>query len=165
MIHKTIKDQIKDALRAKDTIRLDTLRGLNALFMNELLMGATGKAQGADKSQEANAEFISDDKALALIKRSVKQRKDSIEQFTKGGREDLASKERAELAILESFMPTMMTRDDIKIVAKMRIDALKASGTLDPKSSGKIVGTIMKELAGKADGVDVKVVVEELLKA
>lgn len=152
MIHKTIKEQIKDALRAKDTIRLDTLRGLNALFMNEMLIG---KAEGG--------EFISDDKALALIKRSVKQRKDSIEQFSKGGREDLVNKEKAELVILESFMPAMMSRNEIMIVAKTRIEAIKASGTIDPKASGKIVGMIMKELAGKADGMDVKGVVEELL--
>ncbi|MEI6397034.1 MAG: GatB/YqeY domain-containing protein [Candidatus Taylorbacteria bacterium] len=158
MIHKIIKDQIKDALRAKDTIRLDTLRGLNALFMNDLLMSSPGaKTQGAD------GEFISDDKALALIKRSAKQRKDSIDQFTKGGREDLVAKEQAELAILESFMPTLMTRDQIMLVAKVRIDSIKASGTIDPKASGKIVGMIMKELAGKADGMDVKAVVEELL--
>ena len=140
------------ALRAKDTIRLDTLRGLNALFMNEMLIG---KAEGG--------EFISDDKALALIKRSVKQRKDSIEQFSKGGREDLVNKEKAELVILESFMPAMMSRNEIMIVAKTRIEAIKASGTIDPKASGKIVGMIMKELAGKADGMDVKGVVEELL--
>ncbi len=151
MIHKTIKEQIKEALRARDTIRLDTLRGLNALFMNDLL------------TSNSKDEFVTDDKALALIKRSVKQRKDSIEQFTKGGREDLASKEKSELAILESFMPALMDREQIKIVAKVRIDAIKASGTVDPKASGKIVGMIMKELAGKADGTDVKAVVDELL--
>jgi uncharacterized protein YqeY len=155
MIHKDIKEQIKEALRAKDTIRLDTLRGLNALFMNELLNGKAGPT---------NSEFVSDDVAISLIKRSVKQRKDSIEQFTKGGREDLASKEKTELAILESYMPSMMSKDEIKIVAKMRIDAIKASGTIDPKSTGKIVGQIMKELAGKADGADVKAVVEEVLR-
>ncbi len=151
MIHKNIKEQIKDALRSRDTIRLDTLRGLNALFMNDLLASGT------------TGEFITDDKALALIKRSVKQRKDSIEQFTKGGREDLVSKEQAELKILESYMPTLMGRDEIKLVARIRIDSIKASGTIDPKASGKIVGMIMKELAGKADGTDVKAVVEELL--
>ncbi len=160
MIHKIIKDQIKDALRAKDIIRLDTLRGLNALFLNEIL---TGKATPVGEKSGSEGEFISDDKALALIKRSVKQRKDSIDQFRKGGREDLVSKEQEELAILESFMPAMMGRDQIKLVAKMRIDAIKASGTIDPKASGKIVGMIMKELAGKADGMDVKAVVEELL--
>ena len=70
MIHSTIKEQIKEALRAKDTIRLETLRGLNALFMNELMTSAA--------TTGTSGEFISDDKALALIKRSVKQRKDSI---------------------------------------------------------------------------------------
>ena len=152
MLHKTIKDQIKEALRAKDTIKLETLRGLNALAMNELM------------SSGSSEEFLPDDKMLALIKKSSKQRKDSIEQFTKGGREDLVSKERAELSILESFLPKMMPRQEVMIVAKQRIDAMKSAGTLDPKVVGKITGMIMKELAGKADGADVKSVVEELLK-
>ncbi len=154
-LHETIKNQIKDALRAKDTIRLDTLRGLNALFLNEMISGKAVQIPGT--------EFIPDDKALALVKRSVKQRKDSIEQFEKGGRTDLAKKEKEELAILESFMPSLMTREEIKLVAHQRVDAIKAGGNFDPKSSGKIVGMIMKELAGKADGNDVKSVVEELL--
>jgi uncharacterized protein YqeY len=153
-LHQTIKDQIKDALRAKDTIRLDTLRGLNALFQNEML---ANQASGG-------SEFLADDKVLPLIKRSVKQRKDSIEQFEKGGRTDLAAKEKSELAILESFLPAMMTREAIKIVAKQRIDALKSQGQFDVKASGKLTGMIMKELAGKADGSDVKAVIEELIK-
>jgi len=151
MIHKIIKDQIKEALRAKDAIRLETLRGLNALFMNEMI------------ASSSTDEYLQDDKVTPLIKRSIKQRKDSIEQFQKGGRQDLVVKEQEELAILEAFMPSMMSRDEIKLVAHSRIEALKASGTIDPKSSGKIVGMIMKELAGKADGMDVKIVVEELL--
>jgi hypothetical protein len=160
-LHQTIKEQIKDALRNKDTIRLDTLRGLNALALNELL---ASKAPAAAKAA-GGEEFVSDDKMLALIKRSVKQRKDSIEQFTKGNREDLASKERAELGILEAFMPTMMSKEEVKIVAKMRIDAMKSQGNFDPKAGGKITGMIMKELAGKADGTDVKAAVDEILGA
>lgn len=152
MLHETIKNQIKDALRAKDTIRLETLRGLNALFLNEML------------TSNVTGEFLPDDKVLALIKRSVKQRKDSIEQFTKGGRTDLADKEKAELKILESFMPSMMSREEIKIVVRTRIDTLKSQGTFDPKASGKITGMIMKELVGKADGSDVKAVVEEMMR-
>lgn len=151
-IHETIKNQIKEALRAKDAIRLETLRGLNALALNDLLSG------------NLQADFLPDEKMLALIKRSVKQRKDSIEQFTKGGRIDLASKEQTELAILESFMPAMMTYEQIKIIAHQRIDALKSQGTFDPKAGGKITGMIMKELSGKADGNDVKRAVEELTK-
>lgn len=151
-LHETIKNQIKDALRAKDTIRLDVLRGLSALFLNEMSLGTT------------TGEFLPDEKVLALIKRSVKQRKDSIEQFTKGGREDLATKEKAELSILESFMPSMMSREEIKIIASQRIEALKSAGTFDAKAGGKVTGMIMKELAGKADGTDVKAVVDELMK-
>ena len=152
-LHQTIKEQIKEALRAKDTIRLDTLRGLNALFMNEML------------TANVSDEYLSDEKVLPLIKRSVKQRKDSIEQFDKGGRKDLADKERAELVILESFLPSMMSRDEIKVIVHSRIDALKSAGTFDPKSGGKVTGMIMKELAGKADGADVKAVVDEAIKS
>ena len=152
MLHKTIKDQIKEALRAKDSIRLDTLRGLNALFMNELI------------AQKSSEEFLTDDKAVPLVKRSVKQRKDSIEQFEKGGRKDLADKEKSELVILESYLPQTMTRDAIRAAIEPKIAAMKSSGTFDPKSAGKITGMIMKELAGKADGTDVKAVVDELFK-
>ncbi len=156
-LHQTIKEQIKDALRAKDTIRLDALRGLNALALNELL-ASKNPAGGI------NEAFLSDGKILALIKRSVKQRRDSIEQFTAGGREDLVIKEKAELKILEAFMPAMMSKEEIKIVVRSRIDAMKSQGALDPKSAGKLVGMLMKELAGKADGADVKAAVDELFK-
>ena len=152
MLHQTIKDQIKDALRAKDTMHLETLRSLNALILNEML------------SQGVAGEFLPDDKVMPLVKRSVKQRRDSIDQFTKGGRQDLVEKEQAELAILESYLPAMMSRQEIKIVASGRIEKLKVDGAFDPKAAGKITGMIMKELAGKADGNDVKAVVEELLK-
>ncbi len=152
-LHETIKNQIKDALRAKDTIRLETLRGLNALFMNDLF------------TANPSGEYLPDDKVLAIIKRSVKQRKDSIEQFTKGGREDLASKERHELTLLESFLPSMMPYEEVKIIVHQRIETLKAQGTFDPKASGKLVGMLMKELTGKADGADVKKAIEEVLKS
>ncbi|MGC9605697.1 MAG: GatB/YqeY domain-containing protein [Minisyncoccia bacterium] len=155
MIHQTIKEQIKDALRAKDTIRLETLRGLNALCQNELLSAKVPAGQA----------FLPDEAVLALIKRSVKQRKDSIEQFGKGGRDDLVEKEKAELKILESYLPQMMTRAEIAVVAKARVEKLKSEGTFDPKAGGKMTGMIMKELAGRADGADVKAVVDELMEA
>jgi len=152
-LHQTIKEQIKDALRAKDTIRLDTLRGLNALALNEMMSGNIA------------GDFLADDKVMALIKRSVKQHKDSIEQFEKGGRTDLVSKEKSELIILESFMPAMMSLDEVRIIVRTRIDALKSQGTFDPKATGKIVGMLIKELAGKADGMMVKQAIDELVSA
>lgn len=151
MIHENIKKGITDSLRAKDSLRLEVLRGLNALCINELI--ASGSSE----------PFITDEKVLSLVKKSAKQRKDSIEQFEKGGRSDLVAKEKAELDILNEFLPSLMTRPEITIIAKQRIDALKANGSFDPKSGGKITGMIMKELAGKADGSDVKAVVEEIM--
>lgn len=144
-IHETIKKQIVDAMRAKDSIKLDTLRGLTALFSNELI------AKGNPNP------YIDDEGALTLIKRSVKQHKDSIEQFEKGGRNDLAEKEKAELKILEVFLPQMMSKDEIRKV-------VESKGAIDKAKLGQFMGMIMKELKGKADGADVKEVVEGMVK-
>lgn len=148
-MHETIKKQIVEAMRSKDALRLEVLRGLQALFSNELI---------AKKSSEP---FLKDEDVLAIIKRSVKQRKDSIEQFEKGGRNDLAKKEKAELAILEAFLPATMSKEEIKKVIKGRMGT---SGPMDKAKIGQFIGMMMKELKGKADGADVKAVVDELVK-
>jgi uncharacterized protein YqeY len=154
-LHETIKNQIKEALRAKETLKLDTLRGLNALFQNEML---------TNKTLDPKNEFLPDDKVLALIKRSVKQRQDSIRQFEIGKRLDLAEKERAELSILESFLPKGASTDEIMTIAKRIIEEQMKSGAFDAKkSAGKLTGLVMKELAGRADGNDVKTVLEKLI--
>lgn len=146
-LHEEIKKQIIDALRAKEALKLETLRSLTALFSNELI------AKGSP------AQFIDDESALTMIRRSVKQHKDSIEQFDKGGRKDLSDKERAELVFLEVFLPQMMSKADIKKIAQ---DKIKKEGVPDAKKMGQFIGGLMKELKGKADGADVKEVVEGL---
>ncbi|MDP3962637.1 MAG: GatB/YqeY domain-containing protein [bacterium] len=148
-MHETIKNQIKEAMRSKDTLRLEVLRGLQALFSNELL------------AKKSNEPVLKDEDVIAIIKRSVKQRKDSIEQFEKGGRSDLADKERAELKILEEFLPASMGRDEIRKVVESK---LESEGHLDKTKMGQFMGTIMKELKGKADGSDVKAVIDEVVK-
>ncbi len=149
-IHENIKKQIVEAMRAKDSIRLDTLRGLIALFSNELI------------AQKSSEPFLNDEGSLTLIKRSVKQHKDSIEQFEKGNRKDLAEKEKAELKILETFLPQSMSRDEIKKIAEAKISSM--GGSIEKSKVGQFVGVLMKELKGKADGADVKAVVDELMK-
>ena len=146
-MHNKIKNDIKDAMRAKDSIRLETLRGLSAAFINELLK----------KPKDAS---LSDDEVVAVIRRAVKQRKDSIEQFEKGGRKDLADKEKAELVILESYLPKLMSREEIEKFVK---DKIAGGMTFDKAKIGQFMGAIMKELKGKADGADVKAVIEELV--
>jgi uncharacterized protein len=144
-LKEQIKSQIKEAMLAKDTVRLGVLRGLSAAFMSEEI--AKGKND------------LTDEETLAVIKRAVKQRKDSIEQFTKGGRPELAETETAELKILETFLPQTMSKDEIKKVAEAKKTQLNVT---DKSKLGALVGAVMKELKGKADGGDVKEVVESL---
>jgi uncharacterized protein YqeY len=102
---------------------------------------------------------VSDDMAMAILKRLAKQRKDSIEQFTKGGRPELAEKEAAELVILEAYLPQMASREEIEKVARAKKEEL---GVADASGAGKLMGAIIKEFAGRADGGDVKAVVQAL---
>ncbi len=151
-LHQTIKEQIKDAMRAKDTVRLGVVRGLVTGFMNELVA-----------TKRMPQEELKDEEVLSVISRAVKQRKDSIEQFTKGGRADLADNEKAELAVLETYLPTQMSRDEVVAIAKAKIAELGIAPEALSGKIGMLMGTLMKELKGKADGDVVKNVVEELL--
>jgi len=148
MIQENIKNELKKAMLAKDTVRMTVLRDLISKFTNELV------AKG-HKPQDP----ISDDDALTVIKRAVKQRKDSIEQFTAGGRNDLADSEQSELAILETFLPKMMSEDEIRKIAEAKKAAL---GVTDKTKLGILIGAVMKETKGTADGGVVKSVVESL---
>lgn len=147
-MHSKIQEQIKDAMRARDQIRLTTLRGVLASFTNEAV---ALKRTPQDK--------LSDNEAVAVIRRLVKQRKDSIEQFEKAGRQELADAEKIEMKILEEFLPAQMSEEKIREIAKIKIDAM--GGTKE--KVGIIVGAVMKECAGQADGAVVKRVIEELL--
>ena len=149
-IHQQIKEQIKEAMKAKDTVRLGVVRGLVASFTNELVA-----------MKRMPTDELTDEEVLNVIRRAVKQRKDSIEQFTKGGRTDLADTEKAELSILETYLPAQMSQDDVMAIAKAKMAEL---GVTDASKKGLFMGALMKELKGKADGGIVKEVVDELLK-
>ena len=135
-------------MKAKDEVRLMVLRGLTAAFTNELV--ATNRKP---------TDPLPDEDALNVIRRMVKQRKDSIEQFRKGGREDLVSREEAEQKILETYLPQMMSREEIEPIVKAKIAEMQA----DKSKAGILMGAVMSELKGKADGKMVKDVVESLL--
>ena len=148
-IHETLKQSIPDALRAHDEVRLRTLRSLVTAMTNEVV----AKKRKPD-------EFLTDEEVIAVLKRAANQRKDSIEQFEKASRADLAEPEKAELAIIESYLPAMMSREEIEKIAKAKMSELNISSKTD---AGKFTGALMKELKGKADGGDVKAVVDNLL--
>ncbi len=148
-IHETLKKSIPDAMRAHDEVRLRTLRSLVTLMTNEVV----AKKRKPD-------EFLTDDEALAVLKRAANQRKDSIEQFEKASRLDLVEPEKAELALIETYLPALMSRDEIEVVVRAKMAELSVSSKTE---AGKFTGIIMKELKGKADGVTVKMVVDNLL--
>lgn len=149
MLQQKIKDQIKDAMRAKDELRKEVLRGILTAFVNELVA-----------QRRMPQDTLEDDACLAVLKRLVKQRKDSAEQFEKGNRPELAEKEKKELLIIEEFLPKAMSREDIKVIAVKKQAEL---GAVDRSKMGQFIGAVMKECKGAADGNDVKAVVEELL--
>lgn len=134
----------------KDALRLSVVRGLVAAFTNELV------AKGRKPIGE-----LTDEEALSVIRRAVKQRKDSIEQFKAGGRQDLVDAESAELSVLQKYLPQMMGRDEIKKVAEAKKREL---GITDKAKLGQFVGMLMSQLKNKADGATVREVAESLFQ-
>ncbi len=148
-LHTKIREELKEAMKAHDAIKLRTVRSMLTAFTNELV--ATGRTPQTP---------LDDAGVLAVIKRLAKQRKESITQYEAGGREDLAVVEREELVVLESYLPQMMSREEIRPIVEAKIAEM---GTPDKSKMGMLIGSLMKELQGKADGADVKAVVEEVV--
>lgn len=149
MLTKQIRDDMVAAMKAKDALKVQTLRGALSSFTNELV------SKGRKPTEE-----LTDDEAVAVLKRLAKQRKDSIEQFTKGNRPELAEKESGELAIIEAYLPQSAPREEIEKVARAKMMEL---GVTDAAGMGKLTGAVMKEFAGRADGADVQAVLKSLL--
>lgn len=147
-LHENIHNLIKESLKAGDKVRLEVMRGLSAAFTNELV--ATGHTP---------QEMLSDEQAIAVITRLAKQRKDSIEQFTKGGRLDLVEEEKGQLEILSEFLPKLMEKAEVEEFVKNRMVVFE---TVDATKKGMFMAALMKDLKGKADGAMVKEVVDRL---
>ncbi len=144
-----LKDQItadmKDAMRAKDALRLGAIRMLLAAI----------KQKEVDERIEPTDTIV-----LAIIEKSIKQRKDSIAQFTTAGRQDLIDQEQAELKVLEVYMPAQMSSVEIAAaVAQTKAD----TGAAGPQDMGKLMGALKAKLAGKADMTQVSAAVKAAL--
>ena len=148
MTQNELKEQLKDAMRAKDATRLSVIRGIMTAVTNELV----AKSKGPDGT-------LSDDEMLSVITRAAKQRKDSIQQFEEGGRPELAEQEKAELAILQTMLPAQMSQAEIEAAAKAKAAEM---GVADKSGANQLMGALMKDLKGKADGNDVKAVVDSM---
>ncbi len=147
-LQEKIKADMIQSMKDKSADKTNVLRGLLSAFTSELM----NKGKKPD-------EAISDEGATTVIMRAVKQRKDSIDQFTKGGRADLATSETAELAIIEGYAPKLMAVEEITALAQAKKAEL---GITDKSKMGQLMSALMKDLKGKADGADVKKAVEGL---
>ena len=145
-LRERLRDDLKDAMRARDAVRRDTIRLVEAALKN-----AEIEKRGAQ---------LSDQDVQAILQRQVKQRHDSIEQYEQVNRSDLADAERAELAVIEAYLPQQMSREAIEAAARAAIEQLGASG---PGDRGKVMGKLMPQLRGQADGATVNAVVSDLL--
>jgi len=149
----TLKDKIgndlKLAMKSGDKLRLETLRSLRAVLMEKEIERRGPDFKGLLPEDE-----------LAAVSTAAKKRRESIEQFEKGGREDLAQQERAELKIIQEYLPKQMSGDEVKAHVHEVITSTGASGQ---KDFGKVMPLVMKELKGKADGRVIQEIVKELL--
>lgn len=171
MTQSELREEIKNAMRGHEEVRLSVLRGLLSACTNELV------AKGKRPTDE-----MSEDDVMALVRRGAKQRRDSIEQFSKGGRNDLVVKEKAELAILEAMLPAQMARDEVEKLAKVKAAELgilnyaasavgrtesasgetKSANASASQRKNQLMSALMKDLKGLADGTVVKQVVDNL---
>jgi len=149
-LHTDIKSQMIEAMKAREATKLGVIRGLLSSFTNE----------NVSKKRKPDEE-LSDEEVLGVIGRAVKQRKDSIEQFEKGGRADLAESEKVELAILETYLPAQMSREEISAYVKNKVESEKP----EKDKKNQFMGMIMKELKGKADGMVVKETIDSIFSA
>ncbi len=147
-IHENLKKEIPDAMRAKDEVKLRTLRSLVTAMTNEVV----------NKKRKPD-EFLADDEALAVLKRAANQRKDSIEQFEAAGRTELAEPEKLELAIIQGYLPAQMSEEEVKAAVTAKAAEL---GVTTKADANKLIGALMKDLKGQADGALVKQAVDNL---
>lgn len=142
----TLNDDIKTAMKSKDKDTLSVLRMLKAAIQNE---------------QIKTSRDLDGEEELTVLSREMKQRRDSLSEFEKAGRDDLADKVKIEITIVEKYMPKQLSEEEIRQVVQM---AINKTGATSPKEFGKVMSAVMPEVKGKADGNQVNAIVKELLQ-
>jgi uncharacterized protein YqeY len=145
-LENTINEAIKTAMRAKDKVALDSLRAVKSQI--QLL-----------KTETLGAE-VSAEQEIAILQRMVKQRKDSYEQFSAQGRNDLAEVEEAQMKIIEQFLPKQLSAEELETEMK---NIIAETGAESMKDLGKVMGTASKSLAGRSDGKSISEMAKKLL--
>ena len=142
-----LQEELKAAMKAKDKATLTGLRNIIGKL----------KAQRIDKGED-----LTDQECIQILQSSVKQLKDSIEQYEKGGRDDLAEVEAFELKLIEKYLPEKLSEEEIRISVQKTI---KSTGAKSMQDMGRVMGSVMKNLAGAVDGKVVQKIVQEKLSS
>ena len=146
MLEKKIAKNLKAALKEGDKVKVSVLRMLVSAINN--------------KKIEARVQEMDDDNVLGTIQKTVKQHKESIEKFSEGGREDLVDKEKAEMAVLEEYLPEPISVEELE---KMVVESIAATGAASPADMGKVMNDVMGKVKGAADGKLISGMVKEKL--
>jgi uncharacterized protein YqeY len=147
MLKERIENDLRQAQKEKEKTTVSTLRMLNAAILNAEIAAMRKKFQDED--------------VMTVIRQEVKKYKDSIEEYKKGEREDLVKKEEEELKILMKYLPAELSEEEIRKIVEEKVNELGASG---PGDFGKVMGAVMKEIAGRAGGDKVGKIVKEMLE-
>lgn len=147
-LQEQIRNDLKDAMRAGDAMKRDVLRMLESAVKNTAI------------EKKLERDVIDDAVVLETIRRAVKQRKDSIEQYEQGGRADLADQEKSELEVLMAYLPAMLGEDAVRVLVN---EAVAETGAASAADFGKVMGKAMAKVNGQADGDVVKKIVQETL--
>ena len=144
-----ISNDIKAAMKAKDKIRLETVRSIKKVLLEK---ESDIRGEGRDE--------LTPEEEMGILVQQAKQRRDSIEQYTKAGRQDLADQESQELTVIESYLPKQLSDDEVAAVID---EVIQSVGASSPKDMGKVMGPAMQKLKGQADGKKVQALVKAKL--
>lgn len=149
-LKERLTQDLKDAMRNRDAVRLRTIRSLRAALLEKEIEERSGGEATLTEEQE-----------LAVLQKQAKQRRDAIEQYEQAGREDLAEKEREELAVITSYLPRPLSEEEIREVL---LEIIRETGASSPRDMGKVMGPAMSRLRGRADGRTVQALARTLLE-
>lgn len=149
MLKETLSEDLKDAMRARDEVRLRTIRSLRAALLDQEI----SKREGGEAT-------LSEQDELTIVRKQAKQRRDAIEQYEAAGRDDLMQKEAEELRVIESYLPEELSDDEVRSVVHQ---VIMAKGASSPQDMGRVMGDVMRLLRGKVEGHRVQQLVQTML--
>jgi uncharacterized protein YqeY len=160
-LQSKIKEELEEAIRAKKEVKVNTLRMLNAQILNkEKEKRLTLSKEDLSEKELLDKSKLTEDEIVGVINSEAKKRREAITEYEKGERDDLVEKEKKELEVLSKYLPEQLSEEEIRSLVKKAIEKV---GAQDIKDIGKVMGVLMSEVKGKADGSLVNKIVREIL--